>query len=236
MEIDLMPSAIAIETEKLQGATAVVIDVLRATSVMVTAFANGLDKLITVASPDEAFALRDQNPSYLLGGEKDAICVPGFDLDNSPFNYTAERIGGKTLVMSTSNGTRAIKGSLVASKLFIGSFLNAKAVANAVRYDKKIVLVCSGSNNSFTLEDALCAGYIGWLLKNMTQTARLTDFAETMVQLYLSHRLNLKLLAEKGNHYQLLMKKGFETDLDYCFTHDKFDLVPQLRNGHIVVV
>jgi 2-phosphosulfolactate phosphatase len=235
MKIDLMASANSIEPHKLSGSTAVVIDVLRATSVMVTAFAYGLNKLITVASPEEAFAMREANPDFLLGGEKDAICVPGFDLDNSPFNYIPDVIGGRTLVMSTSNGTRAIKGALNADKLVIGSFLNAKAVANAVRHDDAVVLVCSGSNNAFTLEDALCAGYIAWLLKNMVQQAFMSDFAVSMMQLYLAHRSNLKLLAEQGNHYKLLLAKGFESDLDYCFAHDKFDLVPQMRDGFFSV-
>lgn len=233
MELDLMPSANAIDGDKLEGATAVVIDVLRATSVMVTAFANGLDKLITVSSPDEAFAMRDEKPHYLLGGEKDAVYVPGFDLDNSPFNYTQERVGGRTLVMSTSNGTRAINGSARAERLVIGSFLNAKAVANYVRHDSKVVLVCSGSNNAFTLEDALCAGYIAWLLKNMTSKMKQSDFTISMTNLYLAYRSNIKLIAEQGNHYKLLSQKGFDRDLDYCFTPDKFDIVPTRKNGII---
>ncbi|MFT3737721.1 MAG: 2-phosphosulfolactate phosphatase [Breznakibacter sp.] len=233
MEIDLMPSANAIDPKKLQGATAVVIDVLRATSVMVTAFANGLGKLITVSSPEEAFSLRDSNPSYLLGGERDAVYVPGFDLDNSPFNYTTQRIGGKTLVMSTSNGTRAINGSLNAHKLVIGSFLNATAVAKQVRNDEKVVLVCSGSNNTFTLEDSLCAGYIAWLLKNTIPQTKLSDFVTSMVNLYFAYKDDLKPLAAQGNHYQLLKGKGFEADLDYCFSPDRFDLVPVWKNGII---
>jgi 2-phosphosulfolactate phosphatase len=233
MKIDLMASAVSIDHKRLEGASAVVIDVLRATSVMVTAFANGLADLIAVASPDEAFAMRDNDPSLLLGGEKDAVWVPGFDLDNSPFNYTREKMSGRHLVMSTSNGTRAIKGSETAKRLLIGSFLNAAAIIDAVKDDEKVVFVCSGSNNAFTLEDSLCAGYMVHLLLEKHPDAVMSDFALTMHTLYVNHQDDVEGFASRGNHYKLLLKKGFAKDLAYCFTPNLYDVVPEWKNGII---
>jgi 2-phosphosulfolactate phosphatase len=235
MHIDLMASAAHIDTKRLNGATAVVIDVLRATSVMVTAFANGIADLIAVPSPDEAFAMRAKDPTILLGGEKDAVWVPGFDLDNSPFNYTPEKVKGKHLVMSTSNGTRAIKGSETASRLLIGSFLNAAAIIDAVRNDTKVVFVCSGSQNAFTLEDSLCAGYMIHLLLEIHPRAHLSDFAITMHELFVNHQNNVEEFASKGNHYQLLLKKSFAKDLAYCFTPNLFSVVPEWKKGIISI-
>lgn len=235
MKLDVFISANHIDREKLEGATTVVIDVLRATSVMVTAFANGLKEIIPVSSPEAAFALREQRADVLLGGEKDAICVPGFDLDNSPFNYTSERVQNRTLVMSTSNGTRAINGSDNSNRLLIGSFLNAQAVCQAVKDDEKVVLVCSGSNNAFTLEDALCAGYMADLLSKMDVNIIMTDFALSMCTLYQLSAHQLQQFASQGNHYQLLLKKGFPKDLDYCFTPNLFNIVPCLNNGVIML-
>ncbi|PZX20668.1 2-phosphosulfolactate phosphatase [Breznakibacter xylanolyticus] len=234
MHLDIFPSANHIEANKLDGATAVVIDVLRATSVMVTAFANGLGELITVTSPEQAFAMREQRPEVLLGGEKDAICVPGFDLDNSPFNYTRERIQGRTLVMSTSNGTRAIHGALPASRLLIGAFLNGDAVCKAISDDARVVLVCSGSQNAFTLEDALCAGFLAHRLEQLGVELQMTDFALSMKVLYELSMHHLSAVASQGNHYQLLLKKGFPRDLNYCFTPDLFQVVPRMQDGVIV--
>jgi 2-phosphosulfolactate phosphatase len=232
IHIEMMAAANLIEPQKLTGAAAVVIDVLRATSVMVTALANGAEKIIAVSSPEAAFSMRSNDPQLLLGGEKDAISVPGFDFDNSPFSYPPEKVKGRTLVMSTSNGTRAINGSLNAERLLIGCFLNAQAIVHEIEKHKKVVLVCSGSNNAFTLEDSLCAGYMASLLCQ-NHTATLCDQVLAMKELYEQNRHNLLSLASKGNHFQLLEKKGFSKDLEYCFSCNILSVAPELKYGAI---
>jgi 2-phosphosulfolactate phosphatase len=234
IHIEMMAAANLIEPQKITGAVAVVIDVLRATSVMVTALANGAEKIIAVSSPEAAFSMRNNDPQLLLGGEKDAISVPGFDFDNSPFSYLPDLVNGKTLVMSTSNGTRAINGSLNADRLLIGCFLNAKAVVHELEKHKKVVLVCSGSNNAFTLEDSLCAGYMASLLsQNKNNAVTMSDQVLAMKELYEQNHQNLLPLASKGNHYQLLETKGFSKDLEYCFSCNLLSIVPEMKNGAI---
>jgi len=231
IELEMVSSARSIVPQKLEGADAVVIDVLRATSVMVTAFHNGLKALFTVTSPEDAFHMREEHPEYLLGGEKDAVWVPGFDLDNSPFDYTPEKVSGKTLVMSTSNGTRAIHGARKASRLVIGSFLNAAAITRYFSGSQRVVLVCSGSNNSFTLEDSLCAGYITELFARQEEQVKMSDEVIAMHALYMAHQNRLYDFASCGNHFQLLERKGFKKDLEYCFTRDVITCVPFLSGN-----
>ena len=235
MKIDIVGSAKDIDPDQLEGASVIVIDVLRATSVMVTAFENGVKEIIAVSSPDEAFEIKKNNKDVILGGERNADFIPGFDLDNSPFNYRSDIVSGKTLVMSTSNGTRAINGSLNARKLVVGSFLNASAVAAAIVNDKKVVLVCSGSNNMFTLEDSLCAGYIVSALDHSNIDISPSDFAIAMMDLYNNNKFKLHEIASKGNHYQILVRKGYQKDLDYCFEKDKLNVVPVYDEGRLIL-
>lgn len=227
-------SAREIDSNRLQGAVAVVIDVLRATSVMVSAFQNGVESIIAVTSPDEAFRLKKGHPHYLLGGEQNADYIPGFDFDNSPFNYTPAKVKGKTLVMSTSNGTRAINGSLNADRLLIASFLNAQSVIDLLKNEEKIIFVCSGSKDVFTLEDSLCAGYMIDLVCRQIEDVQLSDFAVAIRELYSLNQNNVQSFASKGSHYQILERKGYIKDLDYCFTSNIIDKVPELKCGQIV--
>ncbi|MBN2164893.1 MAG: 2-phosphosulfolactate phosphatase [Marinilabiliaceae bacterium] len=234
MYVDIMSSAREIDPVKLNGAVAVVIDVLRATSVMITAFRNGVKEIIPVSSPQEAFELKKEYPNYILGGEQNADFIKGFDLDNSPFNYTTDKIAGRTLVMSTSNGTRAINGALEAKKLVVGSFINAQAVVDYLEGEDKVIFVCSGSNNAFTIEDALCAGFMASLMRNK-YLCNVSDYAVAMIELYSVHRNNIKQLASQGSHYKILEEKGSLRDLDYCFTPSIFSLVPIMKDGRLIV-
>ncbi len=236
MYIDIIESAKAIDSRKIENSAVAIIDVLRATSVMLTAFANGAKSIIPVDSPAKAFALKKIYPEYLLGGEEDAIQVKGFDLDNSPFSYTREIVANKTIVMSTSNGTKAIEGSKNANRLVIASFLNANAIAQELKHEEKITLVCSGSSNSYTLEDALCAGYLVNLLQQHQPASKLSDLAISLSSLSSIHQNDIQNFASKGNHYQLLAQKGFQKDLTYCFKKNRYDLIPELNNGVIQII
>jgi len=234
MEIDIVFTAGELIEQKVKGKVAIVIDVLRATTVMVTALKNGARDVVPVLSAEEAFKIQSNNPDgVILGGERDALRIDGFDYGNSPLDYTADVVEGKSLVMTTSNGTRAIKGSVAADKVLIASFINAKAIEDSIKEEENVVFVCSGSNDLFTIEDSLCAGMLISKLSKKFKM-QLSDGAMAMKVLYETNT-EVRILASGGNHYMLLQKRGFYDDLDYCFMQDLINIVPFYENGSIVI-
>ena len=237
MKIDIIPSAKYADRDLLQGSVPVVIDVLRATTVMVTAFENGVKNIIPVLSPEEAFEIKKRlKHDVILGGERDAEMIPGFDLDNSPYSYTEEVVRDKTLVITTTNGTSAIRAASYAGDVYITSFLNARAVAEELsdeaKDEVKVNLVCSGTNGNYTLEDGLCAGYIIDLLKKQ-HDVELTDFAHLVHTFYLTSKADTREAASSAKHYKILANKGFEKDLEFCFRMNKSRIVPVFSEGVI---
>jgi len=234
LHIDVIFSASEVNPSRINGKTVVVIDVLRATSVMVTALNNGAKKVVPVLSPDEGFDYRNQTTEkVVLAGERNSDKIDGFDYGNSPLDMRPENIKGCTLVMTTSNGTRAIRNSSTAAELFVTSFLNAEATVCALNGYMDIVLVCSGSNGVFTMEDTLCAGYLIELLLDQNDAVDLADAAMASSQLYLLARNNIHLLAAQGRHYALLKSKGLTADLEYCFLPNQIDMVCKRRKNSI---
>ena len=230
--IDVIASAKCVD-EGITGTVPVVIDVLRATSVMVTAFEHGAERIIPVLTPEEAFAVKDKmREDVLLGGERGAEKIPGFDLDNSPFSYMDGAVKGKTIVMTTTNGTSAIKAASHAGDVLIASFLNAKAVAEKLKDAERISLVCSGTDGNYTLEDGLSAGYLIDLIKK-GDDVELTDLAHLVHSFYLVSENDLQKAASAAKHYKVLRSKGFGRDLDYCFSTDESNIVPVYSAGGI---
>ncbi len=210
-------------------------DVLRATSTITTALANGCSGVYPVLSPEEGHELASsfEPGSYVLGGERGGLKIEGFDLGNSPREYTPERIGGKSLVMTTTNGTLAIRNCRGSYRLYVSSLLNAPGVADAAaRHGRDIVLVCSGTHGTFSLEDAYCAGMLAARLKEAG--AHLTDLAEAchiIFQGYSASALDLLHLAEHGRE---LIPLGFEGDLEYCARAGSTNVVPVFTHDRIV--
>ncbi len=233
MKIDVIQSAKYVDEKVLHGSVPVVIDVLRATTVMVIAFQNGVRNIVPVLSPEEAFDIKNRlDGNVILGGERNAELIPDFDLDNSPLSYTREVVRNKTLVMTTTNGTSAIKAASQAGDVFIASFLNARAVAETLMSADKVALVCSGTNGDYTLEDGLCAGYIIDMLEKDNEV-ELTDFAHLVHSFYLMSKADIRKAASYAKHYRILKGKGFEKDLEYCFRMDESLIVPVFSDGVI---
>ena len=228
-------SASEISHDRVKGKVVVVIDVLRATSVMTTALNNGAHKIIPVLTPEEAFAIKKTAENkVVLAGERNADPIEGFDFGNSPLNMITENIQGVTLIMTTTNGTKAITNARMASELFVASFLNAVATVNAIEGFKDIVFIAAGTNGSFTLEDTLCSGYLASLLLERNENCFLSDAATAAYQLFLSVEDDLQCFAAGGKHYKLLKRKGFEKDLDYCFRKNELNVVCK-RQGNAIV-
>ena len=178
MKIDaiLSPAELpALAKRDLRDATCVVFDVLRATTTFVTALHHGAKTIVPVSEIAEALALRQKQPDVLLGGERDGMRIRSgqtggidFDLGNSPREYTPEKVRGKTIVSTTTNGTRALRACTGASTVLAASFLNLTATAQFIRrlQPAQIVLVCAGTRENIATEDVLAAGALGDLLLN----------------------------------------------------------------------
>lgn len=234
MKISLIPSVDYIKEEELMDKVVVVIDVLRATTVITTALSNGSVEVIPALEIEDAIKLKKN--LELLGGERKGLKIEGFDLSNSPLEYTRERIGGKTIIMTTTNGTRAIHKSLSADLIIIGSVVNGRAAAErAVKENKDIVIVCAGTHGKFSLDDYICAGKIIYHAYE-TENCVLEDLAATAYMAYRDNRNNLISYASMASHYKYLKSIGREDDLNYCFTEDIIDIVPEYVEGRIRVV
>ncbi|MDL2317652.1 2-phosphosulfolactate phosphatase [Eubacteriales bacterium OttesenSCG-928-A19] len=212
----------------LTGTTAVVIDALRMTSVAATAVEHGCTGLMAVAEVNAARALARETGA-LVGGERNALPIKGFDFDNSPLAYTRERVGGRQLIMTTSNGTRAILASESAQRIVLGAFVNASAVARTVRRSERLAIVCAGTLGAFTLEDALAAGAILERLRALGADMRLDDMGIAVSMLYDSAQADLHGALRQTVHYQRLEWIGAQADLAYCMTLDAVSAVPELR-------
>lgn len=233
MKIDIIISASDIKKEKIENKVAVVIDVLRATSVMVTALNNGCDKVIPVISVEEARDIVKENrDKYILGGERKALKIEGFDFSNSPLDYTKENVKGKTLVMTTSNGTKAIKNCEEADHILIASMINGEAVCNKLlQLNKDVVFVNSGTDGQFSMDDFITSGYIIELLKNKTNV-ELTDIAKTSNYIYNNNK-DIFSFVKEAKHYERLLSLGLDEDLKYCLSKDIISIVPEYKNGKI---
>ncbi|MGK0465252.1 2-phosphosulfolactate phosphatase family protein [Clostridium sp.] len=233
MKIDIIISAEDIKKEKIENKTVVVIDMLRATSVIVTALNNGCTGVIPVLTvADAADIVRNSKEEFMLGGERDALKIEGFHYSNSPLEYTRDTIEGKRLVMTTTNGTRAIKGCVGANSILIGAMLNAKATARRIiELNRDVVIVNAGTYGEFSIDDFLCSGYIiHCALKEIE--IDLSDIAVTSHYIYKNNE-DIYGFIKSASHYKRIMDLGLEADLDYCCRKDIIDNVPEYKDGTI---
>lgn len=227
MKISVIPFAQAVESNHLLNKTVVVIDVLRATSVIITALQHGASCVVPFSSPGEALTSAKQFPdgSYILCGERDAMKLEGFHLGNSPQDFVSAEMKSKIVLHTTSNGTKAIRNSYKADKIYCGAFLNAKAVADKMKNETEVVLYCAGTNGKFSLDDALCAGLIIHYLSGSIET-KTDDLGLSMLKLVES-TTDLTTLAANCIHAMYLINKGFERDVQFCLQQDIYSIVPQ---------
>lgn len=213
-------------------AVAVVVDVLRATSSICTAFANGVRKVIPVATTEEA--LLYQKKGYLVAAERNAKKCDFADFGNSPFEYTEEKVSGKDLVFTTTNGTKAVKiAEQNNDNIILGAFLNLSAVANYCLEKKKdILILCSGWNDAINLEDTLFAGALAGELTGCRQNYRPAgDAAVLAIDSWSRYKDSLYDFLRKGEHFERLVKNDQEKDIMYCLQKNIFNFVPQLKLG-----
>jgi 2-phosphosulfolactate phosphatase len=219
----------------LAGVTAVVLDVVRASTTIVAALAGGARAVIPVGSPDEARALArgGSGGQVLMGGERGGAPPPGFDHGNSPAEYTPDRVRGCTVAFTTTNGTRALLALAGARRIAVGGFVNAAAVARWVaREPGDALLVCAGERGRFCLEDAVCAGLL--VSRLAAADGALTDAARAARALWERYAGDLGAMLADATWAQALVAQGRGADLPLCVALDVHDVVPVLRNGVLV--
>lgn len=230
--IDVCLSPELLSLYDLAPQTVVVVDILRATSSMVTAFAHGVAKIKPVAHPDACRALR--RAGYLTAGERNGVTIEDFDLGNSPVDYQQGTLRGKPLVMTTTNGTQAIEQSRTARRLVIGAFLNLRAVADyLVEQDHDVLVVCAGWKGHVNLEDTLFAGALINRLEAHFQVA--SDAALAASVLYQAAQSDLTEFLSQSSHAQRLVRLNIQRDIAFCLQVDRYEVVPWLKGDHLVV-
>jgi 2-phosphosulfolactate phosphatase len=220
----------ALARRDLRGAACVVFDVLRATSTFVTALRNGANAVIPAAEISEALAIREKQPEVLLGGERDGVKIRAaqsggtdFDLGNSPREFTPEIVRGRTIVSTTTNGTRALRACAGAQTVLAGSFLNLGATAEFIKklQPARVLLVCAGTHENAALEDALAAGALCELL-----AGEISDAAEIARCAHAQARSDLAAVVRNSeNARRLLAIPELRDDVAFCLQRDIFPLI-----------
>lgn len=239
MRVDVYPTVLNIPpAEELAGRVAVVIDVLRATTTICTALANGADTVVPVLTPEEARQVAGDNPdrAFLLGGERKSVLIPGFHHGNSPLEYTESRVKGRPILFTTTNGTRAIRRAAGADKVFIASFLNAPAVARELtRLEKDVAICCAGTHDQFSLEDTGCAGAILDFLSGPEAAVETNDMGQVARDLFQHYDGRLADLLHLSEHGQNLLKLGLQEDLLFCAQLGTSTLLPRFTEGQVIL-
>ena len=232
IEVCLTPALL--DLYAIEESIVVVIDVLRATSSIVYGIDNGARAIIPVAQVEDC--LKYAQDGYLLAAERNGEVVEGYDFGNSPFSYTPEKVGGKTVVLTTTNGTKALYlARQRAHQVVIGSFLNLKSLCDWLRVqDKNVLLLCAGWKDKFNLEDTLFAGAVVNELRNdFTQT---DDSCVAAEDLYLLAKDDLRTYLHKSSHSNRLAELNIEEDVKFCLQLNLCEAIPVLEGDSLVAV
>ncbi|MBS3806177.1 MAG: 2-phosphosulfolactate phosphatase [Bacteroidales bacterium] len=214
------------------GANVVVVDILRATSAICTAFMNGVSRVIPVPSQEEARIFKQKG--YLVAAERDGRVLDFADFGNSPFNFTRDRIEGKQVAYSTTNGTKAVHMAQKSKNVLIASFLNLSAVANfLIDQHDDVLILCAGWKGKFSLEDTLFSGALVEKILASKKFNTICDSATASLDLWRMANPDLMAYIEKVAQRNRLRKLGLDDVLEYCHTPDLTTRVPAFRNGVI---
>jgi len=234
----------ALRSRDLDRTDCVVFDVFRATSSMITALANGAAAIVPVEEIAEALAVRKQEANVLLAGEREGVRIPArltgsidFDLGNSPREFTKEKVAGKTIAMTTTNGTRALRACAHARTVLVGSFLNLRATADFIfrHRPENLLLVCSGTFEQASYEDALGAGALCDLLWS-TDAGEGADSAKMARELYRAAQSNLLEAAASSRNGRRLRKiPELRDDVAFCVQRDIYSFAATLKDGKVGV-
>lgn len=229
--IDVCLSPDMMHLYKVQDHTVVVVDILRATSCMTTAFAFGVKQIAPFAALEDCLAMKEKG--YFTAGERDGKKVDGFDFGNSPFEYQHAGMKGRSIAFTTTNGTQAIAKSLGAREIIIGAFLNLSAVVNHLhKFNHNILIVCAGWKGKVNLEDTLFAGALTEKMKDSADAA--CDAPLAAQHLYNLAKADMVSFLKTSSHVKRLAKLNIHKDIAFCLTPDQYNVVPHLQNNVLV--
>jgi 2-phosphosulfolactate phosphatase len=220
----------------MDGRQIVIVDVLRSCTSIAAALSNGAAKIIPVATVEEATKLAQtlDPKSRLLSGERDGRKVGGFDLGNSPRDYTKARVEGKTVIFASSNASPLMAGLLGGREQRLLAYVNLSAVADEVRRTAlDLAIVCAGKSGKFSLEDAACAGALVGRLSETVIGLERNDAADLVMEYDRVHGQDVEAILRRSEHGRYLIELGFEEDLPVCGDVDSVPVVPYLKEGRI---
>lgn len=230
--IDVCLSPELMHLYPVQDRTVVVVDILRATSCMVTAFAHGVESITPFANVDICRSMKGRG--FITSGERDGKKVDGFDKGNSPFEYMGPDIAGRKIAFTTTNGTQAIEKAKGASRIIIGSFLNLSTVAKYLLFgDNNILVVCAGWKGKVNLEDTLFAGALVEKLKDYIDPD--CDAPLMAQRLYNEAKGDMSEYLKDSSHVRRLARLNIHKDISFCLTPDQYSVLPVLKNDVLTV-
>lgn len=219
----------------IKGKLVVVIDVLRATTVVTLALQNGAKSVIPLQTPDEVREMRAKmDPSSVLtGGERHAVKIEDFDLGNSPEEYTPSVVNGKDILFTTTNGTMALLATEGAQEVLLGCFLNLTSLTERVlSSNNDVVIICAGTNSDFSLDDGICAGMLIYQLSRRVPVDT-NDLGSLLSKYYENGSTGILSKIVECNHVKTLFALGYYNDVMYCLRTDRSQVVPRYYNGVI---
>jgi len=226
--IDVCLSPELMHLYNVEDRTVVVVDILRATSCMVTAIAHGVDSITPFSNAANCLSMKRKG--YITSGERDGKILNGFDKGNSPFEYMDKTLKGKKIAFTTTNGTLAIEKSKTAKEVIIGSFLN---LSTLVKYlllnENNILIVCAGWKGKVSLEDTIFAGALVESLKEYIEPD--CDAPILAQHLYNLAKADMALFLSSSSHFKRLSNLNIKQDVQFCLTVDKYNVLPVLKNG-----
>lgn len=240
MRLDVHFGAGALTAADTAGRVVAVIDVLRASTTIAVALSHGARTIIPFDSVEEAITRSKayERREVRLAGERKMLPVPGFDLGNSPAEFTAEQVDGRTLLFSTSNGTGALVAVQSARDTVVASYVNFSVVVallrTALRGGTDVAIVCAGRDRRFSLEDSACAGrFVRHAIRRFPDVT-LNDAAHAAIQIERAYGDDIAKLFDDSAHGQALAEAGFVDDLQLCAEIDRYPVVPIYRDRQIV--
>ena len=231
-KIDVCLSPELIHLYNVVDYSVVVVDILRATSCMTTAFAHGVSHIIPFANLEECLLMKTKG--YYTAGERNGEKVEEFDLGNSPFEYMDEKLIGKQIAFTTTNGTQAIVKSKEAKEILIGSFLNLSTVTEYLKTTpNNILIVCAGWKGKVNLEDSLFAGALVEMLKEHAEPD--CDAPLAAQHLYNLAKGNMVSFLRNSSHVKRLNRLNILKDIEFCLTPNQYAVLPKLNNGKLTL-
>jgi 2-phosphosulfolactate phosphatase len=222
----------------LAGHTSVVIDILRASTTITAALDAGAKSIVPCLTVEEARQLASQRPGAMLGGERGGKPLPGFDFGNSPAEYTSDRVAGRTIVFTTTNGTAAMTRCMGSAHVFVGAIVNRAALCGRLADEARVDLICAGTNDEFSLDDALAAGAIVERLAIERSDWELNDAALICRSFWRNE------VGSSGDHGSIaaalsrsiggrnLIEIGLQDDLPFASRLDSSDRIPELDRSN----